>query len=147
MAQGLLHLHSLLRWVIIILLLIALYQAFSKKIGLIKTSLWLLITAHITLLIGLYQWATSERVGFVILKNMGSFGAVMKDSFARFWVVEHLVGMLIAIILITIARGKSKLLNYSAASWLYLIAFILIIAVIPWPFRPGIGRPLFPGMH
>ena len=146
MATGLLHLHNLLRWIILILLLVSIYQAFSKKAGLAKTSLWLLISAHITLVIGIYQWATSERVGYVILKNMGSFGAVMKNGFARFWVVEHLTGMLIAIILITIARGKAKRLNYKAASVLYIIALILILAVVPWPFRSEIARPWFPGM-
>jgi hypothetical protein len=148
MATGLLHLHSLLRWIIIILLLVGLFQAFSKKAGLIKTSLWLLISAHITLVIGLYQWATSESYGYAILKRVGSFGAVMKDGFARFWVVEHLVAMLIAIIVITIARGKAKLGNYKAVRILYLVALLLIVAAVPWPFRlVGSGRGWFPGMH
>ncbi len=145
MYTGLLHLHNLLRWVIILLLLLALFQAFTKKEGITKSSLFLLIAAHITLLLGLYQWAVSETVGYSMIGRMG-FGNVMKDSFARFWVVEHMLGMIIAIILITIARGKAKTLNYKAASWLYLIAFILILASVPWPFRESIGRPWFPGM-
>lgn len=40
MYNGLLHLHNSLRWVIIILLLITLVQAFTKKEGIQKTSLW-----------------------------------------------------------------------------------------------------------
>jgi hypothetical protein len=60
---------------------------------------------------------------------------------SRFWAIEHITGMLIAIILITIARGKAKVLNYNAAAWLYLIALIIILATVPWPFREGIGRP------
>jgi hypothetical protein len=147
MATGLLHLHNLLRWVIIILLLVTIVQAFTKNQGIKKSSLWLLIAAHVTLVIGLYQWATSDKVGYIILKNVGNFGDVMKDSFARFWVVEHLTGTLLAIILITIARGKAKVFNYKAASWLYVIALILILAVVPWPFRHLVGRPWFPGMH
>lgn len=147
MNTGLLHLHNILRWVILILLLIALVQAFTKKEGLKKTSLFLLIAAHTTLLLGLYQWYFSETVGLkVLLANMGSFGAIMKDSFARFWAVEHITGMVIAIILITIARGRAKKGIYSSASWLYLIALIAILASVPWPFREGIGRPWFPGM-
>jgi hypothetical protein len=70
----------------------------------------------------------------------------MKHTEYRFFAIEHLTGMLVGIILITIARGKAKVLNYKAASWLYLIALIIILVTIPWPFREGIGRPWFPGM-
>jgi hypothetical protein len=70
----------------------------------------------------------------------------MKDAATRFFAVEHFAGMLIAIILITIARGKAKVFNYKASSLLYLIALIIILVSIPWPFREGISRPWFPGM-
>jgi hypothetical protein len=147
MTTGLLHLHNILRWAILILLVVALIQAFSKKEGLKTTSLYLLIAAHLTLLLGLYQWYFSQTVGVkILIENMGSFGAIMKNSFARFWAVEHITGMFIAIVLITIARGKSKRGVYGAASWLYLIALVIILASIPWPFREGIGRPMFPGL-
>ncbi len=144
MYNGLLHLHNFMRWIILLFLLIALIQAFSKKPGLQKTSLWLLIAAHITLLIGLYQYFVGA-FGYKLIQQNG-FGAVMKDSALRFWAVEHITGMLLAIILVTIARGKAKRNNYSAASWLYLIALILILAVVPWPFREVIARPWFPGV-
>jgi len=144
MYNGLLHLHNVLRWVILILLLVSLFQAFSRNKGIRKSSLWLLISAHITLLIGIYQWFAGS-VGLKMIQHMG-MGAVMKDSVMRFWAVEHLTGMLIAIILITMARGKAKALNYKAAGWLYFIALVIILAVIPWPFREGIARPWFPGM-
>jgi len=146
MDKGLLHLHNLLRWVILLLLVVALFQALTKKDGLRKSSLSLLISAHITLLLGLYQYFTSETVGYSIIKRMEGFGNVMKDSFARFWAVEHFIGMLIAIILITIARGKAKRLSYGPAFWFYLVALIVILISIPWPFRETVARPWFPGM-
>lgn len=145
MYTGLLHLHNILRWVILILLLVALFQSFSKNGGLKKTSLWLLISAHITLLLGLFQYFNGAN-GFHIFENAGGFAEVMKNSVYRFWAVEHITAMIAAVILITIARGKAKKENYSAAKWLYLIALILILAAVPWPFREGIARPLFPGM-
>lgn len=144
MYNGLLHLHNFMRWIILLFLLIALVQAFGKKQGIQKTSLWLLIAAHITLLIGLYQYFAGA-VGYKLIQQNG-FGAVMKDSAMRFWAVEHITGMLIAIILITIARGKAKRSGYSAASWLYLVALIIILAVVPWPFRDVVARPWFPGV-
>jgi glucan phosphoethanolaminetransferase (alkaline phosphatase superfamily) len=144
MDTGLLHLHNLLRWVILILLLVVIYQAFTKNEGIRKSSLWLLIASHITLLIGLYQWFTGN-FGLKLIKAY-SMKAAMKDSAVRFWAVEHITGMLIAIILITIARRRAKTLQYGGASWLYLIALLIILAVIPWPFREAVARPWFPGM-
>ncbi len=133
--------HNILRWVILILLLIALVQSFTKNNSVKKVSLWLLISAHITLILGLFQYFNSETVGFHLVENMGGFGNVMKDGFARFWVVEHITAMIAAIILITMARGKTKKENYNAAKWLYLIALVLIMAAVPWPFREAIARP------
>lgn len=144
MYNGLLHLHNLLRWVILVLLLISVIQAFRKNSGLQKTSLWLLIAAHITLLLGIFQWFNG-KLGWHLIQDNG-FGNVIKDAVQRFWVVEHMAGMIISVILITIARGKSRKAHYKAASWLYFIALIIILASVPWPFREGIGRPWFPGM-
>ena len=144
MESGLLHLHNFLRWVILFFLLLSLIQAFGKKAALQKTSLWLLITSHITLLIGLYQYFTGAY-GFKFFQN-NPVGEVMKNSLMRFWAVEHIAGMVIAIVLITIARGKAKKGVYGAVAWLYLIALLVILAVVPWPFRELIGRPWFPGM-
>jgi hypothetical protein len=144
MDTGLLHLHNVLRWIILILLLVAIFQTFSKNNGIKKSSLWLIIAAHTTLLLGFYQWFTGS-LGLKLIQNAG-FSEVMKDSAARFWAVEHFAGMLIAIILITVARGKAKSLYYKSAFWLYFIALLIILVSIPWPFREGIGRPWFPGM-
>lgn len=144
MYDGLLHLHSILRWIILLLLLVVIVQALSKNTSLRKTSLWLLIFAHLTLVLGVSQWMIGDW-GIKKIQEFG-FGEVMKHGQYRFFAIEHFAGMLIGIILITIARGKSKKLNYKAAAWLYIIALIIILATIPWPFREGIGRPWFPGM-
>jgi len=146
MYSGLLHLHNVLRWVILILLLISLVQSFTKNGSIQKTSLWLLIAAHITLILGLFQYFNNEAVGYHMIENLGGFGNVMKDSFARFWVVEHITAMILAIVFITLARGKVKKQNLDTAKWFYLVALILILAAVPWPFREGIGRAWFPGM-
>jgi glucan phosphoethanolaminetransferase (alkaline phosphatase superfamily) len=148
METGMLHLHSLLRWVILLLLLVGLFQAFSKKDSIKSTSLWLMIAAHTMLLIGLYQWIAGR---YGILKGLPeSVPSLMKDSFYRFYWVEHPLLMLVAIILITLARGKAKKLNYKNTGWLLLIALIFILVAVPWPFRDvatiGAGRHWFPGM-
>ena len=91
-------------------------------------------------IVGVYQVFFGR---FGINKGLPAGVELMKDKFYRFFWVEHPLMMLLAIILITIARGKAKALNYKAVSWLLFIALILILAAIPWPFREAISRPYF----
>lgn len=145
MVTGLLHLHSILRWLILLFLLICLFQALAKNSSVRKTSLWLLISAHLMLVVGFFQllWG---RYG--ITKGLPAGVELMKDKFYRFFWVEHPLMMLLAIILITVARGKAKNLNYKSVTWLLIIALLAIFAAVPWPFREivGEGRTWFPGM-
>ncbi|MHA4847882.1 hypothetical protein ACX0G7_27210 [Flavitalea antarctica] len=148
MYTGLLHLHNILRWVILILLIISIVQAYNARSGksgsgLNKSSLFLLIAAHTNFLIGLYQYIAGAW-GLKVIQNNG-MSEVMKNSVLRFWAVEHITSMLIAIVLITVARGKVKKSLYGSAFWMYIVALILILLAIPWPGREGIARPLFPG--
>ena len=145
METGLLHLHSVLRWIILLFLLLALIQAIAKRPGIRSSSLFLLICAHLMLLIGFYQ-LINGRYG--ILKGLPEGVELMKNSFYRFYWVEHPLMMFLAIVFITIARGKAKVLNYKATGWLLLVALILILAAIPWPFREviGGGKSWFPGL-
>ena len=144
MYTGLLHLQNSLRWVILIALIVSIFKLFTQKDAL-KSSKTLLISTHISLLIGLYHYIVGP-LGIKMIQSAG-MGATMKNAISRFWAVEHVFTMLIAIILITIGHIKyKKTLKPSPTSILYVIALILILLAIPWPFRAGIGRPLFPGM-
>jgi phosphoglycerol transferase MdoB-like AlkP superfamily enzyme len=145
MVTGMLHLHSILRWIILLLLLVALFQAFTKNRGLQKTSLWLLIAAHTIFLIGLYQ-LIAGRYG--ITKGLPEGVELMKNKFYRFYWIEHPLMMFIAISLITVARGKVKKGNFQTAGWLLLVALLVILAAVPWPFRDvvGVSRHWLPGM-
>ncbi|MBO9632593.1 MAG: hypothetical protein J7578_05700 [Chitinophagaceae bacterium] len=150
MYTGLLHLHNLLRWVILVLILIAILRHLSGmnskrpvNAGDKKIDLFLMISAHITLLIGLYQWFAGD-FGLKMIQNAG-MGEVMKNGAVRKLAIEHPVGMILAIVLITVGRGAVKRGTAPAvhkkAFWCFLIALIVILATIPW------ARPLFPGMH
>ncbi len=64
----------------------------------------------------------------------------MKDSVMRFFAVEHILMMLIALVLITMGHVKAKKSTESSAKFKHIIVFfgialILILAAIPWPFR------------
>lgn len=156
MYQGLLHLHNIGRWVVIILLLVAIVRSLNGMTGNKpftngdkKTGLFLMIAAHTMLLIGLFQWFAGPW-GFQNIQRLG-MKAVMQDNVYRFWAVEHMTGMLLGIILITIGRGSARKkisdkAKHKRSFWFYFIAFIVIAATVPWPFRE-VSRPLFPGMR
>ena len=152
MEQGMLHLHNLLRWVIIVLLLLAIFRSLNAGKpftgGHRKLGLFLLIAADLMLLIGLYQWFTSP-LGLKSIQTNG-MDVVMKDGNLRFFAIEHMVGMIIAIVLIHIGYSYAKRslpdnVKHKRTLLFYVLAFLLILAFVPWPFRE-FGRPLFPGM-
>lgn len=138
------HAHSGLRWVAIILLLLAIINAFTSKTFEKKhkmINLFTMITLHTQLIIGLVQYfITSGKVKF--------FDGWMKEAAFRFYGMEHLMGMLIAIVLITVGYSKSKrgttdTEKFKPIKLFYLIGFILIMASIPWPFRTALGGSWF----
>ena len=153
MYTGLLLLHSFIRWVILILELVVIYKSYTGMTarrafteGDKKAGLFLMISAHTQLLVGIYLYLAGPW-GLANIQNLG-FGEVMKDHVARFYAVEHIFGMLVAIVLITIGRGvvKKKIpdaVKHKRAFWFFLIALVIILATIPWPFRAGIARPWF----
>lgn len=133
------HAHSGLRWVVLVLLVLAILNAFGKRRGgsvypgKEKLALFAMISVHVQLLLGLvlYLWL-SPLVSFE--------GNVMGNAVTRFYTVEHLVGMLIGIALVTIGYSKAKRqaeLNkgWKTISTFYLLGLLVIIASIPWPFR------------
>ena len=143
MDTGLLHLHNILRWVILILLLVTLFQAFTKNKSIQKVSLFLMISAHTMLLIGLYQWLAG-RYG-IFTAEIPEGVSRMKDKFWRFYQVEHPLLMIISVVLITLAHKRAKTLQYKPVMILLIITLLLLLAGIPWPFREVVGRSYFPG--
>jgi hypothetical protein len=112
-----------------------------------RMALFLLISADIQLVLGLLLYVTK---GWLDVVKSGA--DIMANKMNRFFAVEHLTGMLIAIILIHIGYSAAKKniadsAKFKKLFWFTLIAFILIMVTIPWPFREIVGRPLFPGMH
>ncbi len=123
--------HSGLRYVVLALLIAAIYVAFTKrsqpKAPYSKIYLFAMIATHTQLLIGLILYAMDW--GVKVRFDM------MSDKFYRFYTVEHIVGMLIAIALITVGHAQGKKLNHGKVFTYYLIALVLIFLSIPWPFR------------
>lgn len=156
MDNGLLFLHNIMRWVILVLLLLSIFRAFSgwKNRRAFtpadrKTWLFAMIAGHITLLIGLYQLLLGR---YGLLTVDAPEGGVMKDKFYRFFWVEHPTFMILAIVMMTLGYGTAKKnladdQKFRRAMWLFIVALLFVLVAIPWPFRAGIGRPWFPIMQ
>jgi hypothetical protein len=151
-----LHAHSFLRWVVLILALLTIIKSFSgmssKKAFTAadkKMPLFFMISMDIQLLLGLVLYFTGAW-GIKNIQNQG-MGEVMKDAAGRFFAIEHTVGMLLAIIFAHVAYAFAKKTIDDTAKFkkifiFSLLSLVAILASIPWPFRELIGRPLFPGM-
>ncbi|MGV3632189.1 MAG: cytochrome B [Bacteroidota bacterium] len=130
--------HSGLRWVVLILLVYAIVNAmlsrhrgeYLKKDKMIN--LFAMVFLHVQLLLGLILYFISPKVVFV--------EGWMKVSQARFFGLEHIAVMALAITLVTIGRRKAEnepvpAKKHSKIMLWYIIGLILIFASIPWPFR------------
>ena len=146
----LLHVHSVGRWIILLLLLIAIFNSlvaggrpFIKSDN--RTGLLLTIFVDLMLLIGLALWYFSP-LGYPAIEKSGGMDVVMKDPVYRFFVIEHFAGMLLAIILIHVGKTQAKRrisdrAKHTRTVIFYTIALALILITIPWPFREvGAGR-------
>lgn len=128
------YLHSGVRYIVLILVLLAIFQSLFGLIGKNnytetnrKINLFALISAHTQLLIGIVLYFLSPLVSFT--------SGAMKNPTIRYWTVEHISMMVIAIILITIGYVRSKKVVLPEKKHLnififYLLAIIIVIVTL-----------------
>jgi hypothetical protein len=135
MMTGILHLHSFLRYVAVFLIIWTIVHAFmnmkKKEAAPSKWSMLSMLVVHTQFILGLILW-------------FQKFSAVsgtpeMKLPENRYFIMEHSMMMLIAIALITLGHIKGKRAADSATRYktifrFFLIGFIIMMAMIPWPF-------------
>lgn len=131
--------HSGLRYIVLLLLVVAIFNAItSKGKGIYEKkdkmiNLFAMVFLHVQLLLGLILYFTSKtKVQFI--------EGWMENSVLRFYGMEHILLMILAIVLVTIGRKKAEKEELAAKkhgkiSLWYTIGLILILAAIPWPFR------------
>jgi hypothetical protein len=135
MLQGLLHAHSGLRWIVLLLIIVNVINALGGLSGNKvftdrdkKLSLFALIFTHLQALLGIaLYFLDKSKVQF----NENTMG----NDVIRFYTVEHTLMMLIAVILVTLGNRSAKAGKVKSVFWYYFIALVLILAAIPWPFR------------
>ncbi len=135
------NLHSWLRWIMLLLMIAVLFKAYTGWFGNKAytkqdngLSAALLGLTHTQLLLGLILYIFLSPTTQLAFQN---FGAAMKDKSLRFFAVEHLVMMLLAVVAIQLGRTFSKKASSDTEKFKKLaiyttIGFFLILAGIPW---------------
>ena len=140
--------HNIVRWLVLIVGVIAVVMAFvgwfgkrnwrdtDDKLGLAYTGL-----LDLNLLLGLLLYIFLSPITKAAFAN---FGAAMGDSTLRFFAVEHIFGMVVAIVLAHVGRSRSKkasdsVKKYRTAAIWFALSLVAVLAMIPWE------RPLFRG--
>lgn len=150
MYAGLLHTHSFLRFLVLILLILVVANSYlgwsgKKSFGKLDNVLGLSLfsVTHTQLILGLLLYFQSSFVRF------GS--DTMKDASTRYWTVEHIAMMLISIVLITLARTTSKKMADDTAKHKRMllfngIALVLILVAIAMSKRGFFAITGSPGL-
>ena len=145
--------HNILRWAVLLFGVWAVFAALGALISKRaykssdnKVGLFFMISCDIQLLLGLILYFT----GMWFEKVKSGMGTVMKDPLERFFAIEHALMMIVAWLLVHVGRsmvkrGGSDAQKHKRTLIYFGIALVLILAMIPWPFRQlGIARQLFP---
>jgi len=121
--------HSILRYFILISLVWVIARSLTgwlNKTGYTKLDdqlgLGLFMLTHTQLLLGIILFFVSPVVIFS--------GASMKEPIARYWLVEHNTGMLVAVAFITMARITSKKMTDSISKHKRMLIFNAIALAI-----------------
>ncbi|MDX2245947.1 MAG: hypothetical protein SF052_04165 [Bacteroidia bacterium] len=145
--------HSLFRWVVLAGLVYAIIvafrgwrgdQAFTPSHNRLQ-KIVVRIT-EIQLLLGLVLYFISP----VIKYFMDNFGEAVKDQATRFFGMEHISMMIIAVTIVSITSAVAKRKatdrqKFKAIAIGFTIGLVIILVMIPWPFSPMAARPFWRG--
>jgi len=144
-----LNVHSWMRWIVIATCLWSILRAAMAggrpwTPADARASRLFMITLDIQMLLGLLLYLVLSPFTRQAMSDMGT---AMKVSALRFFVVEHLFGMLVAVALTHIGiakirRASGDARRHRTALIFFSLALLAIFASIPWPGMPA-GRPLF----
>ncbi len=135
----LLHAHNGLRWGILATGIVALVAAYRGLDGTRpyasarKAGVAFMVTLHLQLLLGLTLFFTSPFIG----RALSEMKATMADAPTRFFVAEHPMMMVAAVVLATIGAIVSKnapndASKHRKALVFFAVTMLLILAGIPW---------------
>jgi len=145
--------HSILRWLVLLAIVVAAGKAlmgwFGKHTwGKLDDRLGLIVTGlmDVQFLVGLILYIFLSPLTATAFQN---FGVAMQDTVLRFFAVEHISVMLAAVVLAHVGRSLSKRAAADAAKFqragiFFALSLVAILVGIPWfrslnPFHSLLG--------
>ena len=141
--------HNIFRWVVLIAGIVTVVMSFvgwfsksdwtrtNEKMGMAYVSL-----IDMNVLLGLLLYIFLSPITKAVFAN---FGAAMGDNTLRFFAVEHIFGMIVALAAAHVGRVLTKkatepLKKHRTVAIWYTLSLLIILAMIPW------DRPLLRGL-
>ena len=139
--QIILHLHSGIRWIAFLLVVVSVIKSliglygegkFTKFDNILGASF--VGTMHLQFLLGITLYVFLSPATQSAFQD---FGAAMKDISIRFWAVEHITAMIVAVVMAQLGRSRSKKAatdagKFKVQSIFYGISFLFMMLGIPW---------------
>ena len=145
-----LSLHNILRWLVLLFGLLAIVRSINGlnfKRGFTgqdnRIGMWFVSLLDLQVLLGLLLYFVLSPLTTAALQN---FGGAMGNTSVRYFLVEHAIMMLIALVIAQIGRVMARKAENAAskhrrtAVW-FALSLLVVLAAIPWPFLSA-GRPL-----
>lgn len=147
MHSALLHTHNVLRWVVLVLGLLAIARAAAGINGSVpydrarKAAAMFMGSVHLQLLLGLLLLMNSP----IVKAAMRDMEATMQDAGLRKIVIEHPTLMVMAALAVTFGaifakNQKTDARRHLIGTVMMSVSLLIILVGIPWQ------RALFPGM-
>jgi len=142
--------HSYLRWIILILGVVAVAKAIGGWLGRKpwgasdqKLGMFFVTGLDLQLLVGVVLFLFFSPLTDAMFQEPG---AAMKNTVTRFFSVEHTVMMVIAVALAHIGRVRARraadpVAKHRTTAIFLGLSLLVMLAGIPWPFL-SYGRPL-----
>jgi len=142
--------HSILRWLILFSVGTAGFVALIGYLRRTPIIVWersltiiAMVLCHVQVVFGLILYAI--RYKSYAEHTLRGFQTPLSQTVRTYWKFEHIGMMIIAIALVTVGRIVSKKAKTEPGKQLriaifYLIAWLMMVLMTPWPFREGIGR-------
>lgn len=136
-----LFLHSWIRWAVVVTALMTLIPSVMGWLSgahwtdaKTKWASWFVNSTSIQLVLGLILYGFLSPM---TLNAFNDFGAAMKDRTLRFWAVEHITMMIIAVAVVHIGsarikKASSDVAKHRVAVIFFTAALLIMFSAIPW---------------
>ena len=150
MYGSLLMIHSWLRWLVLLSLAYLIYRSvsalrskkpFTKLDNTLRHSTATI--AHVQLAVGFALYFTSPVTKYF----MANFREAVQYADTAFFGMVHITLMTVAVVLVTLGSSLAKRrqgdqYKFRTMAIYFIMALLVILIAIPWPFSPLANRPL-----